>query len=94
MSQLLHCRMSSAGGGGRPARIYAWKYQPTNRCYGRGSVFKLRPNIKNVGAAALLKQLGDDSGAKGAKAEQRLAELIDENAKRLDLPDAALGSIA
>ena len=98
MSQLLHCdgmggwscHGGRGGGGGRPAQTYDWEYQHAGRRYGRGIVFKLPPSIKNVGAAALLKQLGDDSGAKGAKAEQRLAELIDENAQCLELPDAAL----
>ena len=96
MSQLLHCDgqggWSCIGGrrGGRQAQEYDWEYRHADRRYGRGIVFKLPPRIKSVGAAALLKRLGDDSGARGAKAEQRLAELIDENAQRLDLPDAVL----
>lgn len=94
MSQLLHCcgpfgcRPSRPR---RPAKKYPWKYGPKNRVYGRAVVFELPEHITKPGdPMVLLKALGEKPCRDRAAAEKRLADLIEQNSRKIALPPAAL----
>lgn len=90
MSALLHCYpFGQRSYGGRPAKMYDWKYDPQHRVYGRGIVFEL-PEDLACDPARLLKKLGEQPGKNPGDAEKRLAALIEENSRKMVLPPAAL----
>ena len=77
----LLCNMSTP-----PKTVIQWS-AGTPRAYRRGLCFRLPPHLRDVGPSAILKEI---TGRCAANANASLLELINDHARTLPLPAAAV----